>query len=191
MMPRPQNTRTYKRQRSPSAEAQSDNGLIADTPPAAPSKKRPKQESTTGVGNYGAQARTGTASSSTTRDENLDDLSSKPTHRTFRICLIPCSVTERHFREWLESLVLDGSSDSDSREKYSNVLELSLSLYTTTTWQVATATFRYTPRVFAGSGSGRSTGVRAKFGDIEAEIVIDCNFLGITPLFTSSEPSVE
>jgi len=108
-----------------------------------------------------------------------------------RISLIPYSVTESQIRGWLQSLVSDTSA-GDGKEKDNNVLELSLSPYTaTTTWQVATATFRYTPWIFAGCGPGRSTEVRASFGDIEAEFIIDCDFLGITPLYASLEPTVE
>jgi hypothetical protein len=188
-----------KRQRTPSAEVQSHTELIIGQPSTArsgaPPKKRPRQESATTGGNYGAQTGTSTASTRASvpsvRDENLHDPPSRPTYRTLRISLIPYSVTESQIRGWLQSLVSD-TSDGDGKEKDNNVLELSLSPYTaTTTWQVATATFRYTPWIFAGCGPGRSTEVRASFGDIEAEFIIDCDFLGITPLYASLEPTVE
>jgi hypothetical protein len=179
-----------KRKRTSSADCLSDTESTDCPSPIAhfntPLNKRPRQVSAMRRGgrNSDIQTKSSVAEASVpvTTDEGLQ---SKPAHRTFRICLIPCSVTEIQFRQWLESLNWK-TSDGDGQNK---VLELSLTPYTT--WQTATVTVLHTPQEFTRCVPGGNTEIRAKFGEIESDVVIDCDFLGITPLYASSESFVE
>lgn len=151
-----------------------------------PLNKHPRQVSAMRRGgrNSDIQTKSSVAEASVpvTTDEGLQ---SKPAHRTFRICLIPCSVTKIQLRQWLKSLNWK-TSDGDGQNK---VLELSLTPYTT--WQTATVTVLLTPQEFTRCVPGGNTEICAKFGEIESVVVIDCDFLGMTPLYASSESSVE
>jgi hypothetical protein len=53
--------------------------------------------------------------------------------------------------------------------------------------QTATVTFDCdVPKVFQGQPD-----VMATFGDVQKEVLIDSDFYGITPLYSSAEPSLE
>jgi hypothetical protein len=113
----------------------------------------------------------------------------KSADRTLRINLFSNSVTETQLVEWLEGLACD-EPDGHSSPNESNILKLTL--YPYRTWQVATVTFCSVPSIFALCAPGRGQEARVKIGETEAiDISVDCDFWGLTPLYTAQVPSVE
>ncbi|KAI5793482.1 hypothetical protein FPQ18DRAFT_304789 [Pyronema domesticum] len=100
----------------------------------------------------------------------------KPSYHTFRIREIPSSVTEEQLRVWLSSL------SASTPVTQSNIRAKSLVPYNN--GQTATVTFCCVPKVFQGQPE-----VMATFGDVQKEVSIDSDFYGITPLYSSAEPS--
>ncbi|KAF8541865.1 hypothetical protein BDD12DRAFT_730767 [Trichophaea hybrida] len=113
----------------------------------------------------------------------------KSADRTLRINLFSNSVTETQLVEWLEGLACD-EPDGHSSPNESNILKLTL--YPYRTWQVATVTFCSVPLRFALCAPGRGQEARVKIGETEAiDISVDCDFWGLTPLYTAQVPSVD
>jgi hypothetical protein len=101
--------------------------------------------------------------------------------RTFRISSIPPDVTEGELRSCLKCLLEDCTPDD---------LIISLVPYSYGKEQMATVTFtRREPSPFSEYKAGERVHVQnegMKFG-----ITVDCEFQGVTPLYSAKEPTVE
>ncbi|KAI5794181.1 hypothetical protein FPQ18DRAFT_165423 [Pyronema domesticum] len=111
------------------------------------------------------------------------------TQRTFRICLIDESVTKSQLHEWLRTLKFPLHPSVDSRDTVDdNVLALSL-VPSYDGSQTAAVTFSHTPRMFIPCKPRRHIDIAVEIGGIRNdEIVIDCDFYGMTPLYICAEP---
>jgi hypothetical protein len=102
--------------------------------------------------------------------------------RTFRISAIPPDVTEGELRSCLKCLLLEVCTPDD--------LIISLVPYSYGKEQMATVTFtRREPSPFSEYRAGERVHMQnegMKFG-----IIIDCEFQGVTPLYSAKEPTVE
>jgi hypothetical protein len=101
--------------------------------------------------------------------------------RTFRISDIPREATNKTLRAYLNSLLSTSEADK---------FIYSLAPYNFTSTQVATVTFtERVPQPFSScSQRRRIPSPSPKLGD---NLIIDCNFLGITPLHSAEDPDVE
>ena len=101
--------------------------------------------------------------------------------RTFRISSIPPDVTEGELRTCLESLLEDCAPDN---------LIISLVPYSYGKEQMATITFRCKePSPF--SEFKRDERVPMQNEGMKFGITVDCEFQGVTPLYSAREPTVE
>jgi hypothetical protein len=102
-------------------------------------------------------------------------------HYTFRIQSIDESISEEQLKTWLTQL----SPSND------NVLALSLAPHNG--HQTATVTFRHVPSEFESMSSGKqnSENFIAKIGTLGTDVTVDTDFLGITPLYSGTDPSIE
>ncbi|KAF8533194.1 hypothetical protein BDD12DRAFT_947879 [Trichophaea hybrida] len=101
--------------------------------------------------------------------------------RTFRISAIPRDITEDGFRTYLTGLLEDGKPDD---------FIISLVPYALGQEQTATVTFtRREPSPFSECAPGNRMPLDSK--EMKAHIVVDCDFLGITPLYSAEEPIVD
>jgi hypothetical protein len=104
--------------------------------------------------------------------------------RTFRISSIPPKLTKGQLEAYLKDLL-----DNNHPERTKNSFILSLVPYRK--YQTATVTFDCEePSLFAKC---KSVGDRAYWTikDTEIPLVVDCDFLGITPIYSAEEPTVE
>ncbi|TGZ77413.1 hypothetical protein EX30DRAFT_199508 [Ascodesmis nigricans] len=109
--------------------------------------------------------------------------SSKP--RSLRISGIPSTVSTADFRNFLEQLLPSPAGCSDE-----NVLLLSLVPFLGGA-QVATVCFKNEPRVFATCSPGATVYITFTHEGKLHELVVDCDFFGLTPLYCSSDPTEE
>ena len=102
-------------------------------------------------------------------------------HRTFRISSIPPDVTEVELRTCLESLLEDCTRDD---------LIISLVPYSYGKEQMATVTFtRKEPSPFSEFKTDERVPVQNK--GMRFGFTVDCEFQGVTPLYSAKEPTVE
>lgn len=106
-----------------------------------------------------------------------------PSYHTFRIREIATSVTEEQLKTWLASLSVSIISGIPSNIRLT-------SLAPRINWKAATVTFGSVLKEFQACTSGQSE-VMAQFGDIQKDFLIDRDFYGITPLYSSAKPSFE
>lgn len=104
--------------------------------------------------------------------------------RSLRITGIHSSVPYDEFRSFL------GGLDSTLPEHNDNVLALSLAP-DTSSLQVATVCFRHEPAFFAECTPGNTRELSYSSHGAESQLVVDCDFFGLTPLYTAPEPIVE
>jgi hypothetical protein len=101
--------------------------------------------------------------------------------RTFRISSIPPDVTERDLRTYLEDLLEDSTQDD---------FIISLAPYSNGKGQIATVTFRRTePSPFSECKTNERLYLQNE--RMQSRIIVDCDFQGITPLYSAKEPTVE
>lgn len=105
--------------------------------------------------------------------------------RSLRISGIHSSVPYEEFRSFLEGLDAPVSVHND------NVLALSLAPDTSDSKQVATVCFKHEPDFIAKCTPGVSVEMKYSDGKTESRLVVDCEFFGLTPLYTAPEPIVE
>ncbi|KAF8241755.1 hypothetical protein K440DRAFT_641239 [Wilcoxina mikolae CBS 423.85] len=100
--------------------------------------------------------------------------------RTFRISGIPTGVTEE-LMAYLNSVLENSASDE---------VIISLVPYSHGKKKIATVTFTSSePPPFSECKPGDRMPLYVK--EMNAHVVVDCDFLGITPLFSSAEPTVD
>jgi hypothetical protein len=101
--------------------------------------------------------------------------------KTFRISSIPPDVTKGELRAYLKDLLEDGTPDD---------FIISLAPYSYGKEQMATVTFTHKePSPFSECKTDERLYLRnegMKFG-----IIVDCDFQGVTPLYSAKEPTVE
>ncbi|KAI5785474.1 hypothetical protein FPQ18DRAFT_87907 [Pyronema domesticum] len=99
---------------------------------------------------------------------------------TFRIQSIDESISKEQLTAWLTQL-----SPSTGR-----IMALSLAPHNG--HKTATATFKHVPPEFESMSSGKNSGdLMVKIGGMEIEVTIDGHFLGITPLCSVTDPSID
>jgi hypothetical protein len=96
---------------------------------------------------------------------------------TFRIQSIDESINEEQLETWLTQL----------SPSIGNVLAISLAPHNG--HKTATATFRHVPPEFESANSGKS--LIANIGALKTDVTVDSQFLGITPLYSGADPSIE
>ncbi|KAA8913656.1 hypothetical protein FN846DRAFT_929114 [Sphaerosporella brunnea] len=95
--------------------------------------------------------------------------------RTLRVSLIPLRVTEDEFRTFLRGLV--GG-------------DFILSLAPSRGFKVATVTFTHRePPALSKCARGDRSYLR--YEDMSVDLVVDCDFLGMTPLYSAENPTVD
>jgi hypothetical protein len=98
--------------------------------------------------------------------------------RTFRISSIPPDVTERDLRTYL----LEDSTQDD--------FTISLAPYSHGKIQIATVTFTRTePSRFSECRTDERLYLRME--GMQSRIIVDCDFQGVTPLYSAKGPTVE
>jgi hypothetical protein len=101
--------------------------------------------------------------------------------RTYRISAIPPDVTERDLRTYLKDLLEDSTQDD---------FIISLAPYSYGKRQIATVTFTSTePSPFLECRTDRR--VYLQIEGIQPRIIVDCDFQGVTPLYSAKEPTIE
>jgi hypothetical protein len=101
--------------------------------------------------------------------------------RTFRISSIPPDVTEGDLRAYLKDLLEDGTPDD---------FIISLAPYSYGKEQMATVTFiRKEPSPFSECKTDERLYLRNE--GMKSRIIVDCDFQGVTPLYSAKEPTVE
>ncbi|KAI5793179.1 hypothetical protein EDC01DRAFT_655496 [Geopyxis carbonaria] len=105
--------------------------------------------------------------------------------RTFRLSLIPKSVAECSFLEYL------GGLECNTGVPTGNILGFSFAPYIT--WYVATVTFREEPVAFKECHHNKKVYVHLpyKLDERRTVITVDCDFHGLTPLFNPSSSSTQ
>lgn len=106
--------------------------------------------------------------------------------RSLRISAIPLAVTADEFWTFLNGL----STADRSENSPSNVLARSLAL-DTANFQVATVSFSNEPEVFVACTSDRPVYLNYHHNGLEDQLVVDCDFFGLTTLYSALEPTVE
>jgi hypothetical protein len=111
-----------------------------------------------------------------------DSIDPERYYQTFRIQSIDESISEEQLASWLAQL---------SPSIKSNVLALSLAPHNGQ--KTAIVTFRHVPPEFASATSGKkySGNIIANIGAVKADVTVDTQFLGITPLYSGTDPSIE
>ena len=105
--------------------------------------------------------------------------------RSLRISLIPSTVTFDEFQSFLENLPsLYTSENGDT-----NIL--ALSLVRDINSQVSTVCFRSEPDLFSKCAPHKEIHIDFDHNGTVHELVVDCDFFGITPLYSSEKPTVE
>jgi hypothetical protein len=103
--------------------------------------------------------------------------------RTLRLSPLPTSINEIRLRQYLNSLECDAEYQAE------NILAFSLAPYMN--WLVATVTFRQEPSIFAQCRPRSHLPFQLP-ADLamprESNIIIDCDFYGITPLYSPLKP---
>ncbi len=110
-----------------------------------------------------------------------------PPTPTFRLSELPLSIGEDQLEAYLNSLPFESQNDDDDGSE--NVLSFSLAPYKT--WQVATVTFHQEPQLFAKCQPNHSIRLRLPHEFARARYVVDCDFMGITPLYRPKNPEIE
>lgn len=105
--------------------------------------------------------------------------------RSLRISLIPISVTASDFRAFLEKL----PSRHQSEDGDTNIL--ALSLVKDNNSQVSTVCFKSEPDLFLECAPHKEIYVAFDHHGTKHQLVIDCDFFGLTPLYSSEKPGVE
>jgi hypothetical protein len=101
--------------------------------------------------------------------------------RTFRISSIPQDVTERDLRTYLKDLLEDSTQDD---------FIISLAPYSYGKRQIATVTFRHTePSPFSECKTDERLYLQIE--GMQSRFIVDCDFQGVTPLYSAKEPTVE
>jgi RNA recognition motif-containing protein len=101
--------------------------------------------------------------------------------RTFRISSIPPDVTEGDLRTYLKDLLEDCISDD---------FIISLAPYSYGKSQIATITFtRREPSPFSECKTDERLYLQSE--RMKSHIIVDCDFQGVTPLYSAKEPTVE
>jgi hypothetical protein len=101
--------------------------------------------------------------------------------RTFRISAIPCHVTKDQLIVYLQQLLPYGTTDE---------IIISVVPYSYGKELIATVTFTHRePARFFACKLG--TELSLYFKEMKSNVVIDCDFFGITPLYSAREPAVE
>jgi len=129
-------------------------------------------------------------SGSSSNTSNRDELRRRS--RSFRLSLIPVAVTFDELHTYLQSLDYDLRNKPPRSDARGNLL--ALSLVRKSTWQVATATFIEEPSQFANCTPNHSRMLSLEIaGMVPAPIIVDIDFYGITPLYSSPshQPTVE
>jgi hypothetical protein len=110
-----------------------------------------------------------------TATTTVSTTSSPQSPRTFRLSLIPISIDQNRFKIYLRDLRCRSGTPTEN-----NILAYSLAPYTD--WLVATVTFFEEPLVFRECRPQRRLHVWIPPELGVAEIAVDCDFYGITPL---------
>jgi hypothetical protein len=101
--------------------------------------------------------------------------------RTFRISSVPPDVTECDLRTYLKDLVEDSTQDD---------FIISLAPYSNGKIQIATVTFTRTePSQFSECKTDERLYLQIE--GMQSRIIVDCDFQGVTPLYSAKEPTVE
>ena len=101
--------------------------------------------------------------------------------RTFRVSDIPPDVTESELRTYLKDLLEDYTPDD---------FIISLAPYSYGKRQIATVTFtRRELPPFSECRTGEKLYIRND--EMGCHIIVDCEFQGVTPLYSAKEPTVE
>jgi hypothetical protein len=101
--------------------------------------------------------------------------------RTFRISSIPPDATEGELRAYLKDLLEDGTPDD---------FIISLVPYSYGKEQMATVSFTYKePEQFSECKTDERLYLRSE--GMKSRIIVDCNFQGVTPLYSAKEPTAE
>ena len=101
---------------------------------------------------------------------------SQPRVRTLRISAIPLCVTKDEFRTYLKELL--------------GYNEFILSLVRSESYTIATVTLtKGEPTALLGCTRG--TKIYLDYPGTVLGLVVDCEFLGMTPLYSAEEPEVE
>jgi hypothetical protein len=107
--------------------------------------------------------------------------------RSLRISLIPLAVTASDFRSFLERL--QPHNGSDLGRCGNNILAMSLVQHGRS--QVATICFDSEPDFFSVCTSDAPMHLNFRHHETDYQLVVDCDFFGLTPLYSSEEPTVE
>jgi len=99
--------------------------------------------------------------------------------RSLRISSIPTSIGINDFRYYLENW-----------RDVSGIHVLALSLVPDGRSQVATVCFRCEPEDLSSCTAGRPASIAFNHGEITCQLTIDCDFFGMTPLYSSPEQPV-
>ena len=101
--------------------------------------------------------------------------------RTFRVSNIPPEVTESELRTYLKDLLEDCTPDD---------FVVSLAPYSYGKRQIATVTFtRRELPPFSDCRTSRR--LYLPYDGMGSQIIVDCEFQGVTPLYSAIEPTVE
>ena len=102
--------------------------------------------------------------------------------RTFRVSLIPTNLTRHQFESYLGDLLDDIQSGRPQN---------TISLVPYGRFQTATVTFKCKePSLFAKC-KGAEDKTYWTIKETKTPLVVDCGFLGITPLYSAEQPTVE
>jgi hypothetical protein len=117
---------------------------------------------------------------------------SQPRYQAFRIRKLRDSTKREDLRTWLNELPYFTGTSAESKDfDEQNVLHMSLEKRPDDKGMIATVTFENTPKSFANFTRGKSGRFKTKFGLDGNWVIVDSNFLDITPLHSGINPSVE
>ncbi|KAF8245723.1 hypothetical protein K440DRAFT_586597, partial [Wilcoxina mikolae CBS 423.85] len=109
----------------------------------------------------------------------------RPKPRTFRLSLVPIDVRKEQLRESLEALLAISTQNGARNVKVLSLVPKSCK------WQVGTVTFVNEPPDFAGCLPNRRLELLITIAGNEVELAVDCDFLGLTPLYCSPCATVD
>jgi hypothetical protein len=106
--------------------------------------------------------------------------------RALRITGIPTSITKDQLRECLEAL------NNVSGQQEPNVRSIrSLTLVPDGRTQVSTVAFYREPQIFSKVSPRHPVDdVELNFGGVQYEVTVDCDFLGVTALYSSGDEAL-
>jgi hypothetical protein len=108
----------------------------------------------------------------------------RPMPRTFRLSSVPINIEKEQLKKSLEAL------STSTKNGARNVKALSL-VPKGRKWQVGTVTFVNEPSDFAECLPNQRVDLPITIAGNEVELAIDCNFLGLTPLYCVPAATVE